>query len=333
MRRALPLMAALLLLLSACSSAPRASDTVFAMDTVMSLDIWGREEDLQAAEDLIRSLDASLSATAEGSDIYNLNASSAWDVSPDTARLISRALEICALTGGALDVTVYPAVLAWGFTIGDYRVPDKPELEKIAETVDYSAVELDGVSVKLPEGVMLDLGAVAKGWTGDRCAELLRSRGVESALLNLGGNVHALGSKPDGSPWRVGVRDPFGESYLLALEVRDCAVVTSGGYERYFEEGGVTYHHILDPDTCAPARSGLASVTVVGPEGVLCDGLSTALFVMGLDRAAALWRECEGFECVFVTDGGEVYITSGLASGATLADGYEDIELQVISRD
>jgi thiamine biosynthesis lipoprotein len=170
----------------------------------------------------------------------------------------------------------------------------------------------------------IDLGSVAKGYTGDRVIELLRENGVTSALLNLGGNVQALGTKPDGSPWRVAVQDPSGDGCLGVLEIDDQAVITSGGYERYFVEDGVTYWHIIDPADGAPARSGLISVTIVGDSGLLCDGLSTSLFVMGLEDAAQFWRENGGFEAVFVTESGQILITEGLQERFSLLEDTED---------
>ncbi len=319
-------------LLTGCGpAAPEPSSaTIYAMDTVMELTVYGEEELLEEATDLIHDLESRLSVTKEGSDIYKANIEGSARLSEDAARLTGRALEICALTGGALDISVYPVVRAWGFTTGEYRVPGDDELRELLKTVDYSKISLQGSDLTLPEGYMVDLGSVAKGYTASAVIDLFRGAGVTSALVNLGGNVEALGSKPDGSPWRVGIRDPMGDGYFGVLEIRDAAVVTSGGYERYFEEDGVTYWHIIDPSTGRPAHSGLSSVTVTGPDGTLCDGLSTALFVMGLERAAQLWRDSGGFEAVFVTESGEVYITSGLEDAFTLEPGRG--ELKVIDR-
>ncbi len=324
---------ALTLALSSCSPAPAPqTDTVFAMDTVMELTVYGDEELLGEAQALIADTEARLSVTREDSEISKLNKTGSGTLSGGTAALLSRALEICALTEGALDITVYPAVRAWGFTTGEYRVPGEDELSALLKKIDYAAVKLAGDTATLPEGVLVDLGSVAKGRLGDDLAAFLTENGVTSALLNLGGNVRTVGAKPDGSPWRVGVRDPFGESYLGILEVRDVSVVTSGGYERYFEEGGEVYWHILDPATARPAKSGLVSATVVGADGTLCDGLSTAVFVMGLDRAVELWKAMTGFDLVLVTEGGEVYITDGLEGSFTLSGDYKTKELQVVRR-
>ena len=294
----------------------------------MDLTVYGDEDILTDTEALIRDLEQKLSVTRPDSEIYALNEAGTAALSEDTQALLRRALAICALTDGALDITVYPVVRAWGFTTGAYRVPEAEELTALLEKVDYTKI----ADLTLPEGVLIDLGAVAKGCAADRAAALWRERGVESGLMNLGGNVYALGTKPNGGPWRVGLRDPFSEATLAALEVTDSAVVTSGGYERYFEEDGVRYHHIIDPAAGTPARSGLASVTVVGTEGTLCDGLSTAFFVMGLDRASALWRTLEGVEAVFVTEEREIYITEGLEGRFQPMNDYKNAEIKVIRR-
>ena len=311
-----PALCLALVLLSGCAPAPTqaAERTFFAMDTVMSVRIYGDEALLDAAEDRVSELEALWSVTDEHSEICALNRDGSAALSGDAAGLLANALELCARTGGALDITVYPVVRAWGFTTGEYAIPDSKTIEELLARVDYARVVLDetACAASLPDGVEVDLGSVAKGYAGDVLAALLKSRGVESAMLDLGGNIQTVGAKPDGSPWRVGVRDPEGADILGVLEAVDKAVVTSGGYERYFERDGVRYWHIIDPATGAPARSGLQSVTVIGDSGLLCDALSTALFVMGLDRALEHWREYRDFEAVFVCDDGSVTVTAGL---------------------
>ena len=340
-RRCLALGAALALmvgLLTGCR-AKAAESTVFAMDTVMSLTVYGGkgEEAVEEATELIYDLQDLLTATDENSPLYALNhAGGAWtDLDGDLLALLSDSKALCEKTGGALDITAYPAVQAWGFISKDYRVPDEEELADLASRIDYTALELDlkGSRARLPEGMEVELGAVAKGYTGDRLAQLMAQLGVESAIFSLGGNVQAVGSKPDGSSWRVAIQDPDGQGNLAIVEVADKAVVTSGGYQRYFEQDGVTYWHILDPDTAAPARTGLQSVTVIGPEGLVCDGLSTALFVLGEEQGMAFWRDHPelGVELVFVREDGSVAITAGLEDSFTLGDGFTDREVQVLS--
>ena len=312
---------------------------IFAMDTVMTLTYHGqdRESGREAIEEgvaAVYELEDLLSATAPDSEISALNEAGQAHLSPDTAQLLSAALELCALTGGALDITAYPAVEAWGFTTGEYRVPNQAELEELGDHIDYTRVSLDQESASLPDGMKLDLGAVAKGYTADRLAKLAQERDITSALLDLGqSTILALGAKPDGSPWRIGIQDPQGEGYLGVLELEGQAMGTSGGYQRYFERDGVRYWHIIDPATAAPARSGLLSVTVVSPSGLACDGLSTALFVMGLERGTQFWRdhpELE-FEALFILEDGSLALTSGLKDSFTLAQGYEDREVEVLS--
>lgn len=325
-----------LLLLASCA-APAAEEyttTFLAMDTVMSVTAYGAgaQGAPEAAAERIRELEKLLSVTAEGSDVWNANHSGgeAVEVSPDTASLLRRALELCRSTGGALDVTIYPLVKAWGFTTGEYRVPVREELSALLERVDYARVALEGDRLCVPDGMELDLGAVAKGWTGDQVAALLADSGVTSAKLELGGNVQVLGAKPDGSPWRIAVRDPNGESYAGIVEVTDKAVVTSGGYERYFEADGITYWHIIDPASGCPARSGLASVTVIADSGALADALSTALFVLGAERAADYWRERRDFDFILLGEDGSVTVTPGIAERFTLCGSWESRRAEVV---
>ena len=200
--------------------------------------------------------------------------------------------------------------------------------------VDYTNVQYDEVTgeVILPAGMEIDLGSIAKGYAGQQAAKLLREKGVTSALLNLGGNVQTIGSKPDGGAWQIAVKNPHSKEPMMVVSVRDKAVVTSGGYERYFEQDGKTYWHIMDPKTGRPADSGLLAVTVIGEDGAMCDGLSTSLFVMGLEKAAALWAESSDFEAIFIAADGTVYITDGLKEDFSLLSDYADTTVQVITR-
>lgn len=320
-----PLLA--LTLLTACRSQPEAhSVQFFAMDTVMTVSAWGGggQEAAEQARDVVDRLDALLSVTDETSELYAANHSGGRPVSlsPETAQVLEQALDLCRDSRGALDITLYPVVKAWGFTTDSCTVPDDAALIELLERVDWTRVSLEEDVLTLPAGMELDLGAVAKGFAADRAAESLRAAGVSSALLDLGGNIQAVGSRPDGSPWRVAVQDPDG-GWLGVLEVADQAVVTSGGYQRYFEEDGERYWHILDPATGRPARSGLTSATAVGPGGAVCDGLSTTLFVLGLEESVDLWRQRGDFEFLLLTEEGELYLSSGLADAFTPEAAWE----------
>ena len=336
------LLALVLCALPGCERDPEPVEfSTFAMSTFMSFTFYGEDEkENRRVQDqmnvALRRLDSLLSVNNELGDVNQINRSKGQKVEVDapTAEVLARALELCAVTGGALDITTYPAVKTWGFTQEERRVPSPAELAELTEKIDYTAVSLEGDVVTLPAGMEIDLGAVAKGFAGDLLAGEVREVGITSALLDLGqSTIVAVGTKPGGSPWRIGIRDPAAEAgYFAVVELADMAMGTSGGYQRYFEQDGVTYWHILDPDTAAPARSGLASVTVVAPSAMDCDGLSTALFVMGLEEGAQFWRDHPElkFEAIFVTEDGKIYRTAGLEGSFSLAEGYEDREVTVL---
>ena len=230
-----------------------------------------------------------------------------------------------------MEPTIYPVLLSWGFTTGENRIPVQEELELLLQNVGYDRVFMEGNRVTLPDGMQLDFGAVGKGYTGDVLVELFKEKGVESALLDLGGNIQVIGTRPDGQNWRVGLRNPYGEGYLGVLEVCDLAIVTSGNYERYFVgEDGKTYGHIIDPADGYPAESGIASVTILAKEGKMCDALSTALFVMGPDGAVSYWWRHRDFDMILITGEGEICLTEGIKDHFSLNKGYEDWEVSFI---
>ena len=325
------------LLLSGCAQTRETSSTIFAMNTVMELTAYGDsgQQVLDQATERIYQLEHLLSVTDENSDISAINhGEGAWvPVSQETFQLLSLALSYGRETQGALDITASSAVHAWGFTTGEYRVPGPEELAELAARIDYTQVELDpeGCRVRLPQGMQLDLGSIAKGWASDLLAELA---GGEPAIFNLGGNVRTAGDKPDGSPWRIGIQTPEAGSsgYLGVLELTGSqAVITSGGYERYFtDDDGTIYWHIMDPSTGTPAQSGLISVTIIGPCGLRCDGLSTALFVMGREKAAAHWAAHQDYEAVLVDESGTIWLTPGLKDRFIPVDQGETREIRIL---
>ena len=306
-------------------SAPSQSRELYAMDTVMTLEAYGTNAQaaLDAAEEEITRLDTLWSISSTDGEIARLNADKQITASQDTLTLIDRAKTLSAETDGLFSITIAPLMEAWGFTSGSHRVPDATELATLCAQVDDTQITLDGDTITIPQAVQVDLGGIAKGFTSARVMECFRANGVESGIISLCGNVQALGSKPDGSRWRVGLQDPADTNALFAtLEVTDQAVITSGAYQRYFEQDGVRYHHIIDPRTGQPAESGLSSVTIVSDDGTLADALSTALFIMGKDAALEFWQTHQtDFDAVLVTDDGSVTVTAGLADCITLTDG------------
>lgn len=319
--------------LTSCASESSPSSASFqAMDTLMSLKVYGSADTCEQLQNKITELDSSLDATDEKSEIFRLNTEKSVVVSKDTAALLTESLSLCDQLDGCFDLTVYPAVQAWGFTTGDYRVPTDSELKTLSDKIDYTAVTLsDDSRVSLPENVMLDLGAVAKGYAADVSRTILADSKAQAAVLNLGGTICLYGKKPDGSRFTVGIADPENPAgYFGYLSCDDTTVATSGGYERYFEHGGKRYIHILDPATAAPVDNGILSVTIVSDSGAFADAASTALFVMGLDKATQYCRSHPGFDCIILTDDKSLYLTEGVYDDFILSDGY-DFTLHKIS--
>lgn len=307
---------------------PSVGRDFFAMDTFMTVTCYGEqcEEAAAAAEAEIHRLEELLSVGAETSEVSRLNAAGGGNLSEDTDTLLRKSLELYEQTEGAFDVTVFPLMELWGFTSGEFRVPAEGELEKALGLCgsDRLSYEKDDRKLTLGEGQKLDFGGIAKGYASDRLMELFEEYELVSGCVSLGGNVQCYGAKPDGSSWRIGIKDPVYKEaegrYLGILEVQDKAMITSGGYERYFqdEETGQVYHHILDTQTGCPADSDLLSVTVVSDSGILADGLSTACYCMGLDRAIAYWRQYgEDFDLILMTADKQVYITEPLEKAFT----------------
>lgn len=315
MKKRIPVFGLVFLLLAGCTAEEAAvTRSIFAMDTYMELTAYGEQAQtaLEQAKKEIGRLDALFRRGSEQSEVFQINDKKNACVSADTAALIRRAADISADTDGAFDPTVAPVMDLWGFYGRTYRVPAAAELSKTLADVDYKQMHIQDDTVALDGNAKLDLGGIAKGYASDRMMQVFRENGVTSGLVSLGGNVQALGSRPDGSPWRIGIQHPDGEGYIGIVQICDEAVITSGGYQRFFEKDGQVYHHILDPKTGYPARSGLKSVSVISSDGTLADGLSTAIFVMGLDAGSAYWRTRGGFELVLMTEDNVVYVTEGI---------------------
>ena len=312
------------------------SKSDFLMDTYMTVTVYnGSSSAPEKALSRAGELEKKWSVTDSSSEIYAADHSGGKPVtlSEDTADLVSFALSMNEKTDGALDISLYPVLREWGFTTGEYRVPEDSRITELLESVGCEKLSLDGRDITVPDGMSIDLGSVGKGRAGDEMIKTLKENGVTAAMLDLGGNIQLLGSKPDGSDFRIAVRHPSGEGNLAKVEVSDCAVITSGGYERFFEQDGNIYWHILDPKTGCPAHSGVVSATVIGKSGTLCDALSTSLFVMGTERAADLWRASDDFDYILVTDDGRAVITEGIENSFTLYDEFSSMTVEVVRRE
>ena len=314
--------------LAACGTQKRETLELFAMDTYMTFVAIGDGADdvLADLSRTVNTLESSLSRTVDTSEVSRLtrDGSAVWD--EDGAQLLSWALQHSQETDGAFDITIAPLVELWGITSDSPRVPSQAEIDALLPLVGYEHVhQSEFCSISLDEGCSVDLGGIAKGYAADLLRAQLEKEGVTSATLDLGGDVFVMGRKTDGSDWRIAVKDPADtESYLGVVSAADKFIVTSGVYERYFEENGVRYHHILDPKTGCPAESGLVSVTVLCENGAWADALSTACFVLGPDGALALRDDLAdqgtNFELILATDDGRVLYTDGLADAFTPND-------------
>lgn len=310
---------------------------VFAMDTYNTFTVYDNvpETVLQSAETRLEELENLWSVTEEKSEIYAVNHASGQPVavSESTADLLRFALKMSDETDGSLDITTYPLLTAWGFTTDSYQVPTDEQIAQLLPYIGYDKVTLSGNSVTLLPGMEIDLGAVGKGYACDLVTQDMKDQGVTSAIISLGGNIGAIGSKPDGTDWKISLRHPINDDSLGILSLSDVSVVTSGAYEHYFDgEDGKRYGHILNPSTGKPAESDLVSVTVIGKEGKICDALSTAFYVMGRSAAEEYYREHGDIELLLFTVDGEIHLTSGLRDSFVPAEAYQNIPVHEIKR-
>lgn len=312
-----------ILLLCSCGQNSLCENTFFAMDTVMDIKIYGDKNIMSEISSCISDADRAFDRNNSDSEIFKLNISKNLEISPETAALIQKAVAVSEDTDGAFDITIAPVMDLWGFYNQQYHVPDTVSLNSALACVSYKNIFFSGNTVSLSGGASLDLGGIAKGYLSDKLCDIIKSHNISSAIMSLGGNVYCVGSKPNGSKWTIGIRSPKNNAELLcSVNVSDCAVVTSGTYERYFERDGQRYHHIIDPKTGLPVDNNLASVTVICKDGTRADALSTALFVMGIDKAFEFQKKSHDFEAVFIKNDNSIYITPGIEHDFS-ADSYK----------
>ncbi|MCB7038682.1 FAD:protein FMN transferase [Eggerthella sinensis] len=298
------------------------SRTFFRFNTTNTISAETDDESvLDEAVALCSRYEQLLSRVDPASELYRLNHAEGRPtrVAPELAAFVETALRYCREVDGAFDVTMGSATRLWDFK--ERRIPTPADVADALQHVDYRTVHVDGETVTLRDPqAHIDLGGIAKGYIADGILALLRERGVSHALVNLGGNVAVADGKPDGSAWSIGIRKPLPSHELPLLDsfatlaVRDGSVVTSGIYERAFEQNGTLFHHILDPRTGFPARTDVLSATVVAPTSLDADGYTTALVIMGADRALAFAEQHPSLEAVVVTNEGDVLATSGIGT-------------------
>lgn len=312
------------LLMTGCAPAAPYREDFFAMDTYMTITVYGKQAE-QAADACIteiRRLDAMFDKNEPAGEIYRLNhaGGQALVVPPEVLELLEISQTCAQQTGGKFDPTIEPVSSLWDIHSGQGHVPSQEELEAALQKVGWDKLVLTQSTAQLLDGAQLDLGGIAKGYAADRAVAILREYGVERAILSLGGNVYVLGQRDEKTPWKVGIQDPDDKTRTRGtLSVRDCSVVTSGDYERYFEQDGVRYHHIFDPASGFPGNTGVRSVTVVCDSSTRADAYSTALFLMGPEQGLEFYRTQGGFEAVFLLSDGTALCTDGIASAFSLS--------------
>ncbi len=292
--------------------------TEFIFGTIVTLTVYAEDDSsLEGAFRLCRDYENLLSSTVESSDVWNINHAGGHSVSvsSETAELISLSLEYSRITDGAFDITVAPLSALWGFSDESPAVPSHESISSLLPLVDYTKISVDGNSVTVPDGVTIELGAIAKGYISDRISEYFQEAGVSAALINLGGNVATSGRKPDGSSWQIGIRDPLGSysDYVGTVSVGETSIVTSGIYERCFEQDGILYHHLLSSENGYPVNNDIASVTIICRNGADADALSTSLYLMGFREGFEYACSSSDFDAVFILRNGEIHSTDGVS--------------------
>ncbi|MEM5947115.1 FAD:protein FMN transferase [Spirochaetia bacterium 38H-sp] len=323
MKRVVFLLLLLVLFFSSCRVIEPVGKTEFVLGTVCTISVYDNTKKASQAIDevfaALKELEKKLSANDESSMISRINKYAySRDVSADeeTAFILKKAMEYAEKSGGAFDPAIGAIVKLWNIGTEDARVPSENEIEKLLLSADYQNINIRETSIRLlnPD-TRIDLGAIAKGYASDIARDILKKNGITRAIIDLGGNIYAMGKRPTGEEWRIGIQDPRGDKgiYIGIVHVSDMAVVTSGDYERFFTVNGKRYHHIIDPTSGYPAENGLLSVSVISKSGIDADALSTTLFVLGADKGKDFIKKyAKDAEAVFITTDRRIITTDGL---------------------
>ncbi len=313
------------------SSANPLIKTNFILGTLIEIKVFDTKDEgiIDEAFSRISEIESKMTINnAETSEVILLNNEAGQKevkVSPDTFYVLEKGKYFSELSKGSFDITIGSIVKLWNIGTDYAAVPQQAQLEEAVKLVDYNKLVLNKseYTAKLEQkGMKVDLGAIAKGYAGDEVAAILRKHGVEHALISLGGNMLVIGGNPNGSPWKIGVQNPFDArgAYIGIIPVKDKTIVTSGTYERYFEEKGKLYHHILDPKTGYPVENNLISVSIVTDFSIDADALSTITLLLGFEEGFKLMESLEGVDAVFITNDKKVYATSGLKDSLTIVN-------------
>jgi thiamine biosynthesis lipoprotein len=294
-----------------------------------------KEEELDVAFELIKAVDNKMSKNKDESEISAINLKAGKEyvpVSKETFDIIQKSESFYKTSKGYFDITIGPLVELWDIGPTTGHIPEEGEIEMVLDLINYDNIEFNESNheIKLSkENMVIDLGGIAKGYAADVVVDYFRSAGIKKAIINLGGNVSVMGQKNEEDLWAVGIQNPLEPtgSSLGILKAADISVVTSGTYQRYFEENGVRYHHILDPKNGYPIRNNLQSVTIVTENSLRADALSTALFALGLEEGLSLANNDESIEAIFVTKENKIYLSEGIKNNfKLLRNNFEIVE-------
>lgn len=300
----------------------------FAMDTYMTVTLsQGNTAALKEIQEYVLEMDSKWSNTDNNSEISQLNLAKSASLTTETLNILNLSKEFSKKTDGIFDITIYPIVKAWGFTTSTYQVPSEESINELLPLVNYENINIDENLVQLENNAEVTLGGIAKGYIADEIVSILKSYDITSAILDLGGNIQAIGAKDDVSPWSLGVKNPQNDDIIGIVQGIDKAIVTSSSAERYFVYEGKTYSHIINPNTGYPVDNEILSVSIIAQSGAYADMLSTALFVMGVDDAIAFWQQYQDFDMLIMTKD-DLYISKSLVDDFELTD--TSLSLQVI---
>lgn len=306
----------------------------FLLNTIITITVYDSQDEsiLDGAMELIKDYEDIYSRTIKTSELYALNHGSlekaeggsySYKISDTLADILENGLYYSNLSDGKFDITVAPITTQWDFMSEDPVIPEKSDLEAALPLVGYKNMTLKDNTVTFhKESMGVDLGAIAKGYIADRVKDYLLDKGVESAMINLGGNVLVVGEKPSGEPFKVGIQKPFAgrNEIVAAMEIVDKSVVSSGIYERYIMKDDNFYHHIIDPSTGYPYKNNLVAVTIISDKSVDGDGLSTACFALGFEKGMELIESLEDTYAIFITDDYELHYTEGFLENIKVID-------------
>ena len=303
-----------------------------SMDTFMKVRCYGKDSEAanKEAQERISFLEKLISVTKNESEIFAINnaAGKPVTVSDETISVIKDALKMAEKSDGAFNPCLYPVSSEWGFTTKKYRIPSDDEINELLKLTDFRKVKIDGNSVSMEKGMKLDLGGIGKGFAGDEAIKVLQKYGIQSALLDLGGNIQTIGKKPDGSLWTVGVKNPWDEGVVASLKLNNEAAITSGGYVRFFiGDDGKKYIHIFDGKTGRPVETDIASATIVCEKGTYGDALSTTTYVLGKEKACQFWKENKDFQMILLYGNNSICYTDGLKGKITLMHEFDNVEI------